>query len=243
MQRHGNNTATNRTNMMQISHPPTDNRPKTTHVPATVGHPFPYHKANYYKNYKYSIVSRNNMNRTSLQKQGTHSTPNITFDHESEKPVVFPLWSKPFKPLGGLKSSSMIRRPAQPSNQLTSTSHRITRGSIVEQSRTMPKHEPRVEQDLPPITSRTIEEENTPQIRVTFKFKEKSVNKDYSSCGEKEEEGEVDGLTTKRLNEYTRNEGHKDLTHNSFVKVEMWLEKLEKDGTWPVMWFSTKNKR
>lgn len=117
--------------------------------------------------------------------------------------------------------------------------------SIVEQSRTMPKHEPRatVEQDLPPITSRTIEEENTPQIRVTFKFKEKSVNKDYSSCGEKEEEVEVDGLTTKRLNEYTRNEGHKDLTHNSFVKVEMWLEKLEKDGTWPVMWFSTKNKR
>ena len=28
----------------QISHPPTDNRPKTTHVPSTVGHPFPYHK-------------------------------------------------------------------------------------------------------------------------------------------------------------------------------------------------------
>ena len=40
--------------------------------------------------------------------------------------------------------------------------------------------------------------------------------------------------------DYLRREGHNDLTHNCFSKVEMWLAGLEKDGTWPVNWFTTK---
>ncbi|XP_063691084.1 uncharacterized protein LOC134823523 isoform X2 [Bolinopsis microptera] len=244
-------------NMIQVAHPPLqDTRPKTTHITSSLSRNFPLHKSAYYKSYKYNVLSNNGRlhnggnGNSGGQKGGqcgqrsgiTQSAPNFNNISMREQ-VSFPVWTKPFRPkqstaYSGGRKLVQSRQPSHFVVHSKSPARLSTKGQQKE--------------DLPPIVNTRCPAAETtplspaatpPPIRVTFNY----INRRNSETPTTEETSEskdpAEQLTLARYNEFLRRVGHADLTHNSYVKVENWLSALEKDGTWPVQWFSSKTKR
>lgn len=224
---------------LELSHPPLqDTRPKTTHITSTLSRNFPLHKSSYYKSYKYNVL--NNSGRLPGGQRGAtaQSAPNFT-----KEQVTFPMWSKPFRP----KQTNSSRKIANPSYHVLSVANNKSSQVQVPSSRPSPaRPNTRQQEDLPPIVNKELRggsgQPTPPPIRVTFNYNNRmNTDKSMTPCSDHTEVAEEQQqLTLQKYTEFLKLIGHKDLTHNSYTKVENWLRELDLDGTWPVQWFSSK---